>query len=727
MQNLRKHQTVSALITGLFVANFLLGLFPFEQLVLADRLQQHRIEEPKDLSVIVLSNGIITRVVQLSRTGPVTISLMNLLTGTEYLKATRSEFRLLLSHELTGNDQIVELPAEAFHMTSYSWNWQSRPQQLQVELSGTFAKVPVQATLYYEVQEGTNFIRKWLKVAPFNAPGWVIREVVLEDWQAKEELEPLGIVQRYPELHADGSDQINYSSGRDPNALDTSNPSQRFSLVPSSHEVAQHRDGKQGLYFFTESLFGKEQFDGNLKLSNADFIEPKEGFSSGRAVIGTWQGSSEIGFKRYNDYIYNHYAVIKGKKDPVWLSTWYVYEDKINEAELTQMVNNMQEAGFYDVLHIDAGWEKDAPLQVNTAEDKFPEGLDLLAGKLNSAGLGMGLWMNPFSGHYQDITSYQSFREQHPDWIASNGTWICPLSGAGEYIRNRLLEIIQSWPLKELYWDGADWNLAGCDSKERGWRTPAEEHILTLKFFANLLQELHSFQSDLRVVVWSAPPDIHWLSVTDQVQLSDIDTPPLGLSELIRRQQIYHASFQRPAAAIWGDWYGLQYRRSWSESLGLPLNRLQYAEMSQLGNGATQAGGSYALPYAHIELTAFLAKMFAFRKQFGSYFNYYQHILNFPDGSSVEGEAHLIDGKGFILLYNPQEIEQTINLPLNEPELELSPEKSYSLTDWSTLDTSQTIGDVYLNQSLPISVPALGWRIIGLNIPNETPASLENK
>jgi hypothetical protein len=223
----------------------------------------------------------------------------------------------------------------------------------------------------------------------------------------------------------------------------------------------------------------------------------------------------------------------------------------------------------------------------------------------------------------------------------------------------------------------------------------------------------------LQVIIWSAPPDIHWLRVTDHIQLSDIDTPTIGVSEVIRRQQIYHASFQRPEVAIWGDWYGLQYRRNWDESLGLPLNRLQYAEMSQLGNGATQAGGSYALPYAPPELTAFLAKMFTFRKQFGEYFKHYQHILGFPDGSNVEGEAHLIDGKGFILLYNPSDTEQTINLPLNEPELELAPNQSYSLTDWSTLEDGLPLGEAYPNDILPVSIPALGWLVIGLNIPNQ--------
>lgn len=708
-------------LTGLFIASLFATIFSFNQRVQAEDLPateaQGSIQQVYGVTLATLNNGVISRAISLGADGPRTVALTNLLTHTQYLKATQQEFRLTLSHELAGLAETIELSSENFRLIGYTWNIQSKDrQQLQVELNGQFNKARLRVSLFYEIQAGTNFLRKWLKVAPFDAPGWVIREAVIEDWQATNQLQPFGVIQRYPELHADSSDQVNYSFGRDLSKVDSSNPTARFTPTAYSREIALHQDGKQGLYFFTESLFGNEHFDGSLQLGNTDFIEPPQGFTSGKAVTGAWQGGPEIGFKRYNEYIYNHYAAIKDKKDPVWFSTWYVYEDKINAENLASTVDFMQAAGFYDVLHVDAGWEKDGPLQINTDDDKFPGGFEPTVDKLKAAGLGLGLWMNPFSGHYEDITSYEPFRQVHPNWIASNGRWICPLSGAGQYIRERMLNIARSWPLQELYWDGADWNLAGCDAKEQGWRTPAEEHVSMLKFYANLMHDLHALRPDLRVVLWSAPPDIHWLSAVDQLQLSDIDDPPIGTSETIRRQQIYHASFQRPAAAIWGDWYGLQYRRHWDDSLGLPLAQLEYAEMSQFGNGATQAGGSYSLDYAPPGLTEFVAKMFAFRKQFAPYFNTYQHVLGFPDGQNVEGEAHLMDGKGFILLYNPGETEQTINLPLNEPELELSAGQLYNLSDWSELSSNYSIGEAHPGDSFSVNVPALGWRVIGINL-----------
>ncbi len=713
-----------AFLVGLLVALLMANLVVVEQVALAEQTPPGEalgnIRQVNGVPLASLSNGAITRVIKLGQNGPVTTSLLNRISGAEYLQKTTNEFRLVLSHELAGIDETAELPASAFRIVSYRWNVQTRAlQQLQVELSGTFMGYPLRLTLYYEMQADSDFTRKWLKVAPFVASGWVIREAIIEDWQATTKLQPLTQVQRYPELHADSSDEVNYSTGVDLAQVSTAYPNLRFATSNYSRQVALHSDGSQGIYFFTASLFGNERFEsnGNLRLGNEDFVEPGNGFTSGQAVTGVWKGAPEIGFKRYNDYLYHHYAIVKDKKDPIWFSSWYVYEDKINAANLDESIDNMQAAGFYDVLHIDAGWEADAPLQVATTDDKFPGGLEPLMDKLKAAGLGLGLWMNPFSGRYESITSYQSFREQHPEWVASNGVWICPLSGAGQYIHQRLLEIARNWPLQELYWDGADWNLAGCDSADKGWRTPAEEHVLRIKFFANLLQELHAIRPDLRVVVWSAPGDVHWLSVADQLQLSDIDTPPLGPSELIRRQQIYHASFLRPASAIWGDWYGLQYRRTWDESLGLPMNQLQYAEISQLGNGATQAGGSYALPYAPPELTEFVARMFAFRKRFASYFNTYQHILGFPDGQNIDGEAHVVNGKGFILLYNPSQAEQTINLPLYEPELELKAGQTYNLSDWSSFDTSTELGKAQPNETVPVTVPPLGWRIIGLNLP----------
>ncbi len=671
------------------------------------------VEKIEGQDVVEIGNGAIKRTVVMgSSNGIYTASFLNRLTNSEYMGRSGPEFRLRFSHELQADSSEEEITSDSTRVTSYKWLKHSQDEQLiEIELSAQFHDSPFNIYLYYQAQAGQNFVRKWLTVPPFNGQGWAINKVIVENWNPDSNLDPLAPATRYSAQFATG--QINFS---EPDSVITSNTALRYNPVSNSRALALHHNGNEGFYFFQESLFGNEDFSRSegLHLSNADFIEPEKGFSSGRSVLGVWRGPAEVGYKRYQEYLYNNYDVVKGKKDPVWFSTWYVYEAGINQEILSGVVDRMKSAGFYDLLHIDAGWEGDAPLQPDL--NKFPQGLDPIIGKLNAAGMGLGLWINPFSHGYEDIANHANFRRQHPDWVNPEGTRLCPLSGAGDYVASRLVEIARSWPLDVLYWDGADWNPNSCQSSDRRWRTPNEEHILTLKYYASLINQLHAVRPNLRVVIWSAPPDVHWLGAADEIQLSDIAAPPLLQSELIRRQQNYYAAFEYSYAGTWGDWYGLQYQRDYSQGLGQPLNLLRYAEASMIGNNANQAGASFDLATAPPGLLDFLSQMFNFRKRFANYFTQYQHVLGFPDGASVDGEAHIINGQGFILLFNPTSNSKSLNLPLDEPGLELQPGVVYNLSDWSSFTSGQSLGTARTSSPPNLTIPAYGFKVIGVNI-----------
>ncbi len=671
------------------------------------------IEQDGDQQVLAIGNSAIKRTLVIGNNGGVyTASLLNRLTNTEYLGSNNTEFRLSFSEELNNSSITDELTSDSVKITGYNWLKQSGAEQLiELDFSGNFRGTPLQGALYYQALGGESFIRKWLTLQPFNGQGWAIVKVVTEDWRLIPELGPLVPTPRHTATFPGGA--IDFGQY---NSLNTANPGQRFSSADTSRAVGVHRNNSEGFFFFQESLFGQENFNQNsgLLLSNDDFVEPYKGFSSGKSTIGIWRGPPEIGFKRYRDYLYNYYAVVKGKKDPVWFNSWYVYEAGINQSILSGTIDRMAAAGFYDILHIDAGWEGSAPLQPDT--EKFPQGLDPLIGKLRAAGLGLGLWINPFSHGYENVTSHAAFRADHPDWTNAEGTRLCPLSGAGDYVRERLLEIARNWPLDELYWDGAEWNPNNCLSNDHRWRTYNEARILTLQYYADLVRDLHALRPNLKVIVWSAPPDIHWLGAVDQIQFSDIAEPPLLQSELVRRQQAYYTSFEQPYAATWGDWYGIQYNRSYGQSLGQPLNLLRYAEVSMLGNNANQAGASLDLANISSGLQGFLKQMFAFRKKFASYFAYYQHLLSFPDGQGLDGEAHLGNGQGFILLFNSTNTEKTINLPLDEVEFEFDAGTGYNLSDWSNLTGGQNLGQFKPGNNPVLTIPAYGYKIIGVNI-----------
>lgn len=717
------HRRLAAVFSSLWLAALLLPLALYASTVQAadppPAKAEATLETKGDSLRLTIGNQNLQRVVELGPQGARTTAITNRLTGTNYLASTRTEFRLLVSHELAHDDKTAELTSDDFRLSGYNWIKQEEgDQQINFNFEGNFQGAPVKLVLYYQATK--NYIRKWFNVAPFQANLWVIRWATLEDWNATPDMQPLGLFQRYK--YAYSACQPKFNEADKDQAVETANPLQRFAPADISCQAMVHRNNNEGLFFFQESLFGQEQFrsNGGLGLGNEDFIDlsQPQGFSSGKATLGAWQGAPEIGLKRYNEYLYNEYAVIKGKRDPVWLSTWYIYENQINESNVLETLNRMQSAGFYDLLHLDAGWEEGAPLQLATSPQKFPNGFRPILNKMKTSNYTLGIWMNPFTGRYKDYVSYQAFYEKYPQWIMARDpfTSICPLSGAGTYIHDQLMKLARETPLEEIYWDGLDWQLGNCQSEDRGWRTLGEEHVLTLKYYARLMKDLREIRPEVRVELWSPPPDIHWLSVVDQLQLSDMYELPLGESELARRQQLYYASFTHPNVTIWGDWYGLAYRRSREEGLGAPLNRLKFAEMTQLGNGATQAGGSFDLANAPPELVKFVGKMFAFRKKFERFFTAYQPILGFPDGHSIDGEAHLINGQGFLLLYNPTNQPLTIKVPLDEPALELDPNQNYSLTDWSDLENKQVIGSARIKDSPSVIVPALGWKIIGINV-----------
>ncbi|MEI6042933.1 MAG: hypothetical protein WCS37_00955 [Chloroflexota bacterium] len=760
------HKVLLRLGLGLWLATlFLLPGSPDYTPVVqaADDKVEAGLEHVGNTLKLTIGNQAIRRVIELGPQGAKTTAIFNRFTGVNYLANTRTEFRLVLSRELAHEDRTEDLTAQDFTLTGYNWiKQEDTEQQISFNFQASFQGTPVNLALYYQVEAKTSFIRKWFKVAPFQAQGWAIKWSTLEDWNAKPEMTPLGLFQRYGISYSNGHPKIAESDIN--HSVITTNPDQRFAPTALSRQAMLHTNNQEGLFFFQESLFGDEQFksDGTLGMGNADFVDPIQGFSSGKSVLGTWLGSPEIGVNRYNDYILNHYAIIKGKPDPVWFSTWYIYENQVNESNMLDMLGRMQSAGYYDLLHLDAGWEENAPLQLATSAKKFPNGLSPLLKKMKTTNYSLGIWMNPFSGRYQGYTSYAPFYQQNPQWIYPSPydpksdpnnpnydtkndpnnpnydtknakyyriTSICPLSGAGDYVRNQLLDLARKTPLDEIYWDGTDWHLGTCRSPEQGWRTPDEEVILTIKYYAKLLDDLRAIRPNLRVVLWSPPPDIHWLAAVDQLQLSDMYTPKLGESERVRRQELYFASLFYPNSTIWGDWYGLSYGRSREDGVGAPINLLKFAEMTQLGNGATQAGGSFDLANAPPELFKFVGKMFTFRKAFAQYFNAYQHILNFPDGKSVDGEAHLINGQGFLLLYNPSNGPITLKLPLDEPSLELNPSKSYTLSDWSNLESGQaltntsgqTITTTQPSDKVFITVQATDWKIIGVDVPLTLP------
>jgi hypothetical protein len=97
-----------------------------------------------------------------------------------------------------------------------------------------------------------------------------------------------------------------------------------------------------------------------------------------------------------------------------------------------------------------------------------------------------------------------------------------------------------------------------------------------------------------------------------------------------------------------------------------------------------------------------------------TYMSVYQHILDYPDGKSVDGEWHIIGNKGFIILFNPASEPRKAAIPLDEPELELK--GAIKLTDRSQPGSPADLGTVNVGDKVEVEIAPSSAKLIGVNL-----------
>ena len=651
----------------------------------------------------------------------VTTSLVNAASGEEYLLETNAEFEITLSDE----GRRVVFTSKDFKFTGYQTpNWGDELRTLELKLEMEVNGRPLPISVFYEARAGDNFIRKWLEIGPCDLEGWIIRGATIENVRLKEMVEGVTPQPRYLRTYDNHEDRVH----SEPDKVNTAEPDKRFAFGDTARAVVAYWGCGEGLYFFTESLLGEETYHRptGLVMKQRDWSPLCEGVTTGSAVIGAYRGAPEIGFKRYNEHLMDRWCCVKGKSMPVSWSTWLVTLENNNPLRadydrefLLEYIEYIKQAGFFDVLHLDLGWEADYPLEVNAS--KFPKGMSEIARRAKEAGnLDMTYWINPFSASYWK----SRVEEEHPEWLVpgavsgrSGATAICPLTGHYDHVKKRFIELATELNARVIYWDGNDWNIRECTSADHGHQDQEELEVKAWKRLARMCAAAHEARPDLMFVVFSIPFNNHRLGVLDQEQISDTYSFPTLQSELIQRQQLYQMTFEHPYMAIWGSWYGVSWYQAGENNLtDRPLRELIHAEMSMIGNGICQAGGGFDFKQAKPEFMQFLKRLFAFRKRFENYFNTYQHVLGFPDGKRIDGEGHIVDEKGFIVLINPTDSEQSVKLPLDGVELELSAEKKHRLSDWSNLEEGIALDPATVDKAPQIELAPLEVKYIGVNI-----------
>lgn len=679
--------------------------------------------------VFEIGNDQLTRRVHILSRHIGTTSLTNNAHGEEYLEETLSEFEI----EISGDGQVVTLDHKDFeyegHVTPH---WDDKVRTIEVRLQTLLNDVPLTISLFYEARAGEDFISKWIRIHPCELEDFVIRSVTVEKMRFREMIEGVTPKSRYPRQYDNYEDRVH----SEPDKVDVSQPEKRFEFGDLSRSVLAYWGYGEGMFFFMQSLTGEEMFyrPKGLVMKQREYVPLKNGLTTGPAIIGAYMGEPEIGFKRYNQYLLKHWCAVTNKTLPVSWSTWLVTLEgnkplyaNYNRDLLLEYIPLIEQAGFFDILHLDLGWEADYPMQVDST--KFPKGISEIVKRAKAAGLDMTYWVNPFSASYWK----SRIEDEHPEWLVPNkvsgrsgATAICIMTDYFDYVKERFVTLATEMNARVIYWDGNDWDIPECTATNHQHR-PVDaaqgdgRHQLEVeatKRLAELCDVAHQARPDLLFVCFSLPFDNHRMPWLDQQQISDTYSFPTVQSELIQRQQLYQMTFEHPYKAIWGSWYGIHWHNAGDSNLAQrPMDELIHAEMSMIGNGIAQAGGGFDFKQAPPEFMKFLKKLFAFRKRFERYFDTYQHVLGFPDGERVDGEGHIIDNRGFIVLVNPTRETQKVKVPLNEVELELDEDVAHELTDWSNLEQGIPIGSFDIDSGPEIELGPLEVKYIGVNIP----------
>ena len=230
--------------------------------------------------VIEIGNGWIHRRAHIISGRIGTTSLLNNISGEEYIDQTNSEFEI----EISGEGQKVVLDFRDFELKSCDTpNWSDDVRTIEVKLESNLNGEPFPVSVFYEARAQQNFIKKWLRVGPCPLEGWVIRNVTIENMKFKEMVEGITPQTRYLRMHGSFEDRVH----TEPDKVNTAEPHRRFTFGDLSRTVVTYWGYGEGLYFFTESLLGEELFNrpSGLVMKQRDFVPLSEGLTTGPAVI----------------------------------------------------------------------------------------------------------------------------------------------------------------------------------------------------------------------------------------------------------------------------------------------------------------------------------------------------------------------------------------------------------------------------------------------------------
>ena len=467
----------------------------------------------------------------------------------------------------------------------------------------------------------------------------------------------------------------------------------RFEYTPVSEHLVYDCSAKAGLAGFVAGIGGQEQFkfqsfmmqDHVTSVFGSD--EPIAGF-----ILFPFSGPAEIGFKRLKRFINDEYACTKnftnrlgwtqfflwqsptqsGNEQPVKQQTHQAdpyYREAVSMERILKILPTLKSLGF-ERFHHDSGWEEGFDDWLWHFDPKrYPNGYEPIRKMMQNLGMVQGLWwgVNPITDGSEIM--FPIIEQMNSDFIfLDRGT------------DDRTFEAMRT--LRKKY-PGMQFMNHGSITRSKYW--PAVDSHFCSEFTLSYFMEGEYWG-------WGGEH--------------------LATGDLITRSVAYQCNWVWPFKSIYVTSMPL------CGHLDKPISQLKN-RLNSLVASNYAVGDGYDPAKLSAELRDYWLDFVAFYKANRYYLQEYQQVLPVPDGINPDGIAHLIDGKGFIFLFNPgsQQAEVSFKELFWDPAITVDPLFPLQISDWTNIMKPETIAAVDAAEpNGGLKLAADSFRVIGVNI-----------
>ncbi|HNT34089.1 MAG TPA: hypothetical protein PKH07_03735, partial [bacterium] len=451
-----------------------------------------------------------------------------------------------------------------------------------------------------------------------------------------------------------------------------------------------------GVAAFVAGIGGEERIQQGRMTLLDHVVAPFDGTEPiARYLLWPFDGPVEIGFLRLRRFIGTEYSCQRDKYSTFSWNQFWLWQGGIEPAKsevvtaerLCEILPRIKAIGCEE-FHLDAGWEI-TPGDWRFDPVRFPEGFEPIRRLLREKGMRYHTWMNTAAS-------------EDPAVITS---------------------LVEETDMCKLFQDRTVDEKAVAAMREVRKRYPDLEtfvHHSTSRSKCYWWGNLH-FLSDLNQIYFGEGEFWAWSNILPEKPEGDANTRffsrhSLRAGDLVTRSAAYQVHWAWPYMCIVPPHCG------WAWFEDRDLSELASRMFTTIAARADYQWGEDPR-MLRPEVLNFFLEWTAFFKTAKPYLSQYQHVLAPPDGIHPDGAAHLLDGRGFIVLCNPSQSRASVSLKdlLWEPELELHPKEPVHLTDWTAPLAPVNLQKVnLLKPKGSIVMQPLSYRVLGVNVDKDS-------